>query len=303
VLAVPARWAASSRRLKAGAARDHFLGFTAVSGRGETFKSGSRVMKNVTGYDLPKLIAGSWGTLAAMSQVTVKVLPVAETEVTLTVPAATAEAACQAMVVAMQSAAEVSGAAYVPEDLTPASAVKTVATAGRGLTFLRLEGIAPSVAYRAEALTRLLAPFGEVAALDEGDSIALWHEIRDVVFLADRTQRPLWRVSVPPTAGHRVMTAMAGMGEARAFMDWAGGLVWVEVPEVPHGFAEVIRASFAGAGGHATLIRAPQQMRAALPVFEPQPHPLAELNARVKAAFDPRGILNPGRMYPVLKGV
>jgi glycolate oxidase FAD binding subunit len=290
------------RRLKAGAVRDHFLGFSGVSGRGETFKSGSRVMKNVTGYDLPKLIAGSWGTLAALSSVTVKVLPAPETEVTLAVATATAETACQAMSLAMQSAAEVSGAAHVPEDLTGASVVKTVAEAGRRLTFLRLEGIAPSVAYRADALTRRLCPFGEVAMMAQDDSKVLWREIRDVAFLADRPQLPLWRVSVPPTAGHRVMAVVAAIGEARAFMDWAGGLVWVEVPKALHGYAEVIRASFAGSGGHATLIRACQEMRAALPVFEPQPRPLAELSARVKAAFDPLGILNPGRMYPGHRG-
>jgi glycolate oxidase FAD binding subunit len=233
-----------------------------------------------------------------MSTVTVKVLPAPETEVTLGVATATAEAACQAMSLAMQSAAEVSGAAHVPGDLTGASAVKTVAQAGRHLTFLRLDGIAPSVAYRADTLTRQLSSFGEVATMAQDDSRALWREIGDVAFLADRPQLPLWRVSVPPRTGHRVMAAMAAIGETRAFMDWAGGLVWVEVPKAAHGYAEVIRASFAGSGGHATLIRASEDMRAALPVFEPQPRALAELSARVKAAFDPLGILNPGRMYP-----
>jgi len=119
-----------------------------------------------------------------------------------------------------------------------------------------------------------------------------------VTLLADRPQRPLWRVSVPPMSGHQVMAAMSEAGEARAFMDWAGGLVWLEVPEAPHGSAEVIRASFAGCGGHATLIRASADMRSKLPVFEPRPKPLAELSARLKAAFDPLGIVNPGRMYP-----
>ncbi len=290
------------RRLKAGAARDHFLGFSGVSGRGETFKSGSRVMKNVTGYDLPKLLAGSWGTLAALSSVTVKVLPAAETEVTLAVATVSPEAACEAMSLAMKSNAEASGAAHVPAALATSSAVQAVAGAGHNLTFFRIEGIAPSVAYRAEALTRALSAFGEVAQLAQSDSTILWREIRDVAFLADKPARPLWRVSVPPATGHRVMATISGIDGARGFMDWAGGLVWVEVPDEPHGFAEVIRASFATSGGHATLIRASQEMRSALPVFEPQPRPLAELGERVKAAFDPLGILNPGRMYPVPEG-
>ena len=285
------------RRLKAGAARDHFLGFTAVSGRGETFKSGSRVMKNVTGYDLSKLMAGSWGTLAAMSSVTLKVLPAAETEATLAVATASPQAACEAMSQAMQSSADVSGAAFLPAGIAARSRVAAVAGAGHGLTFLRLEGFAPSVEFRAEMLTGLVKAFGEVAALGAADLQSLWREIRDVGLLADRPQRPLWRVSVPPASGHQVMAAMSEIGETRAFMDWAGGLVWLEVPEAPHGFAEVVRASFAGYGGHATLIRASAEMRATLPVFEPQPKPLAELSARLKAAFDPLGILNPGRMY------
>ncbi len=294
------------RRPKAGAARDHFLGFSGVSGRGETFKSGSRVMKNVTGYDLPKLLAGSWGTLAALSSLTVKVLPVPETEVTLAVATASPEAACQMMSVAMRGNAEASGAAYVPEMLTPASSVQAVAGAGHGLTLFRIEGFAPSVSYRAEALTGAVSAFGEVASLAEADSRIVWREIRDVALLADRPQRPqrsLWRVSVPPATGHLVMAAMTGIGGARGFMDWTGGLVWVEVPDEAHGFTEVIRASFAGSGGHATLIRAPEEMRAALAVFEPQPRALAELSARVKAAFDPLGILNPGRMYPRPEGL
>lgn len=286
------------RRLKAGAARDHFLGFTAVSGRAETFKSGSRVMKNVTGYDLSKLMAGSWGTLATMSSITVKVLPAAETETTLCVTTASPRAACEAMSAAMQSSADVSGAAFLPAEVAARSEVAGIAGAGHGLTLLRIEGFAPSVAFRTETLTSLVRPFGEVATLAAADSQGLWREIRDVALLADRPERPLWRVSVPPMSGHEVLAAMNEAGEARAFMDWAGGLVWLEVPEAPHGFAEVIRASFAGSGGHATLIRASADMRATLPVFEPQPGPLTELGARLKAAFDPLGILNPGRMAP-----
>src|SRR5436305_257014 len=129
------------RRIKAGAARDHFLGFSAISGRGETFKSGGRVVKNVTGYDLCKLMAGSWGTLAALTDVTVKVLPRAETEETLLVLGLDDAAGVRAMSAAMGSSNDVSGAAHFPAPI----AASIQAEAGTALTALRLEGVAPSV--------------------------------------------------------------------------------------------------------------------------------------------------------------
>src|SRR5204862_8154116 len=151
------------RRIKAGAARDHFLGFTAVSGRGELFKSGGRVVKNVTGYDLCKVLAGSYGTLAAMTDVTVKVLPRAETEETLLVLGLDDAAAARAMAAAMGSSNDVSGAAHFPARL----AASIQAEAGTALTALRLEGVAPSVVHRRRALQALLKPFGEVAVLEQ----------------------------------------------------------------------------------------------------------------------------------------
>ena len=147
------------RRLKAGAARDHFLGVTAVSGRGETFKSGGRVVKNVTGYDLCKLLAGSWGTLAAMTDVTVKTLPRAEMEETLLVLARDDATAAMAMTAAMGSYADVSAAAYLPSG--PASRVGELHGVGTGATAFRLEGVAPSVAHRKDLLAKVLAGFGK----------------------------------------------------------------------------------------------------------------------------------------------
>jgi glycolate oxidase FAD binding subunit len=275
------------RRIKAGAARDHFLGVTAVSGRAETFKSGGRVVKNVTGYDLCKVLAGSWGTLAVMTDVTVKVLPCAETEQTVLVLGLDDAKAAAVMSLAMNSANDVSGAAHLPAPLAA-----SVQKAGTSVTALRLEGVAPSVAHRRQALEALLKPSGAIAVMEEGASRALWKAVRDVGPFANDT-RVLWRVSTAPARGHEVVAAV-GKG-AEHFYDWAGGLIWIALPEDDG--TERIRRAVARAGGHATLIRAPAAIRASVPVFAPQDAGLAALTRRVKESFDPRGILGPGRMY------
>ena len=172
------------RRIKAGAARDHFLGFTAVSGRGETFKSGGRVVKNVTGYDLCKLMAGSWGTLAAMTEVTIKTLPRAETEETVLVLGLDDMTAGKVLAAAMSSYADVSAAAHLPAAI--AARLPETAAARTAVTVFRLEGVAPSVAQRKSVLETLLAPFGALGMSAEAPSRALWRAIRDVTpFAAD----------------------------------------------------------------------------------------------------------------------
>jgi glycolate oxidase FAD binding subunit len=280
------------RRLKAGAARDHILGVEAVSGRGELFKSGGRVMKNVTGYDLSKGLAGSWGTLAVLTQVTFKVLPAAETEQTLILRGLDDAQAAAAMATAMGSNAEVSSAAHLPETVT--DKVISGALSGQSSTLLRLEGFPASVAYRAGKLAALLK--GKTDILPEPDSRALWREIRDVHPFADGTARPVWRVSVPPMSGHAVLADFRLQVAADAFYDWQGGLIWIRCEGDPE--AETLRAIIKKhGGGHATLIRANEEQRRTIPVFEPQPPALAALSRRLREQFDPMGILNPGRMF------
>jgi glycolate oxidase FAD binding subunit len=282
------------RRIKAGAARDHFLGVTAVTGRGETFKSGGRVVKNVTGYDMCKLLAGSWGTLAAMTDITIKVLPKAETEATVVVAGLDDAHACAAMTTAMGSSCDVSGAAHLPDhvaswfDGLPKPQASTV---------LRLEGFMPSVAHRKDALAALMKKFGSVSILDEKNSGALWQSIRSVKpFAADGARdRPLWRISVAPSRGHEIAGAITPA--AQMFYDWGGGLVWVAMPFAGEPDAAAIRRAVAAVGGHATLIRAPAAVRAAVDVFAPEEPASRELAKRVKESFDPKGLLNPGRMW------
>lgn len=284
------------RRIKAGAARDHLLGFDAVSGRAEAFKSGGRVVKNVTGYDLSKLVCGSHGTLAALTQVTFKTLPAPEKTRTVLVLGLDAPAAARAMSAATRSAHAVAGAAHLPARIAARCGVSRVSGAGASVTALRLEGFGPSVERRLVELRAEMAGFGPVEELHTRNSARFWAEARDAAWLAEPAGRPVWRVSVAPMDGWRIVAELAAAGDVETFQDWAGGLVWASFPPGGDGGAAAARAAVARTGGHATLFRAPADLRAAVPVFQPQPRPLAALAARVKESFDPRRILNPGRM-------
>ena len=272
---------AGPRRLSAGAARDHLLGFSGVNGRGEAFKSGGRVMKNVTGYDLSKLLAGSWGTLAVLDQVSVKVLPAPDQTATLLLMGLDDGAAVKAMCAAMGSPHEVSGAAHV-----------------RGTTALRVEGVAPSVQARLKGLRELLA--GSAAAMEELgtlESRAFWREVRDAVPLDAAASWIVWRISCPPSEGPAVVSRLRSHQPAlKVLYDWSGGLIWLALPASPDADHVLVRGAIGSTGGHATLIRAPETVRAAVPVFQPQSPALAALSRRVKESFDPRGLFNPGRM-------
>src|SRR5271169_1472871 len=286
------------RRIKAGAARDHFLGMIAVSGRGEIFKSGGRVVKNVTGYDLCKLLAGSWGTLAAMTDVTIKTLPKAETEQTILVLNLNEVTARKVMAAALGSFGDVLAAAHLPAPV--AARIAEIASVQAATTAFRLEGVAPSVAQRKTVLEKLLSPFGSLAALRDLASRALWRSVRDVLPSAaagPAGKRDLWRISTAPSAGAAVGRALAGKADAEILYDWAGGLVWAALPAADDANAPLVRATVAAAGGHATLIRAPAAVRAAVDVFSPEPAPLAALTERIRKSFDPQGVLNPGRMW------
>ena len=284
------------RRIKAGAARDHFLGFRAVSGRGEIFKAGGKVVKNVTGYDLPKLMAGSYGTLAALEEVTVKVLPRPEAVATVLFAGVAPEMAGRLMAAALGSPHEVSGAAYLP----PGTAMPLALPLRPGTVALRVEGPAPSVAFRGDALLHEHGATGAAEFLDDSHSIAFWRGIGEVAPLAGLGERAVWRVSVAPARGATIGVQIARRLDAAWFLDWGGGLLWLAVAEQGDAGAAVIRAAVRGAEGlgtgHATLVKGSPALRRSVPVFEPAAAPLAALSRRVKDAFDPKHILNPGRL-------
>ena len=263
------------RRLRAGAVRDHLLGFAAISGRGEQFKAGGKVVKNVTGYDLMKLMAGSWGTLAVLTEVTIKVLPAPRTETTLLLFGLADARASEAMGLAMNGPFEVSGAAHLPAHAAAAPPLD----AEMPVTALRLEGFEASVVARVESLAGALRGFGRVDQLDAEHSREFWSQIREVeAFVGD--PRPLWRLSLPPAVGWRGPHGLPG----HALYDWAGGLVWLLTDEP----AAKVRAVARELGGHALCLRGH-------PAFAPADGALGALQARIKAAFDPLGVLNPGR--------
>ena len=284
------------RRIKAGAARDHFLGVHAVSGRGERFKAGGRVVKNVTGYDVCKLLAGSYGTLALMHEVTIKVLPAPERTRSVLVYGLEPAAAMDALGAALSSAHEVSGAAHMPAEVAARSAVSYVAGAGAAVSAVRVEGFPTSVVARCEALRELLGRFGPVEQLHSKNSATLWRETRDARAFAEDSG-PLWRLSVPPAAGADAAARVADAADVRALFDWGGGLVWLGVDGAPDAGETAVRAAASAVGGHATLVRADAPTRAARAVFQPQTAGLSALTERIKRAFDPVGVLNPGRMY------
>lgn len=286
------------RRIQAGAGRDHLLGFKGVSGRGEAFKSGGRVVKNVSGFDLSKLLAGSFGTLAALTDITCKVLPRPEKARTVLLLGLDDFQAGAAMRAAMASPYEVSAAAHLPAVITGRSQVGYVHQAGGAVTALRVEGPGPSVAFRCEALREMLKDYGDSEELHTENTMRLWCEIRDAQpFAVDGyRETQLWRISVAPTEGPGVGQKLIQATGGEVFYDWSGGLIWLAVPSAPDALAEAVRAQIPDGSGHATLIRAADDVRASVAVRQPLPKPLADLSERVRHAFDPAGILNPGRM-------
>ena len=283
--AVAAANLSGPRRIQSGAARDSLIGVRAITGRGEVVKSGGRVMKNVTGYDLVKFLAGSFGTLAVLSEVTFKVLPTPETEATLVVAGLDDRQAVAALSSALGSPFSVTGAAHIPG-------------AGDGSrTCIRLEGFSDSVADRSWRLRNQPGAFAGAAVLDEAQSVALWQAIRDLDALAAPAGAPVWRVSVKPGDGPAVADAVRKSFDARVLYDWGGGLVWIAGGEGTDAGAAVVRAAVAAVGGHAMLVRAPDDVRNVVEVFQPLPVPLMDLTRKLKATFDPAGILSPGRMY------
>ncbi|MFV2091760.1 MAG: glycolate oxidase subunit GlcE [Hyphomicrobiales bacterium] len=286
------------RRIHAGAARDHFLGLEAVTGRGEAIKSGGRVVKNVTGYDLCKGLAGSWGTLAVFTSVTFKVLPRAETTQSLLIFGLKPEQAMTAMSDALGSAHSVSGAAHLTANVAAQSTVDPVSSAGRSVTVLRLEGFESSVAARFAGLQSMLGESGEIGTVSGRLSQKLWREIRDLKVLSVDDDCVVWRISTTPMKGADIARNISLSGESKVLFDWGGGLVWLVVPKYGDASALGIRSLLERAGGHATLFsNAPPELRASIDVFQPQAEALAALTRRMKLAFDPHAILNPGRMY------
>ncbi|MEN8893154.1 FAD-binding protein [Planktotalea arctica] len=271
---VAASNASGPRRISAGACRDFMLGVRFVDGAGNVVKNGGRVMKNVTGYDLVKLMSGAHGTLGVLSEISFKVLPDVEMQLCLRLEGLEADMTVAAMSAALGSAFEVSGA------------VRDV----DGAVLLRLEGFEASVRYRAEQLRSVLAPFGEITVIDDQAICEdLWRDIRDARAFAGGGD--LWRISVKPSDAPAVLEVIQ---PEKAMLDWGGGLIWAEVAS-----GKNVRAKMSVAG-HATLMRASDTSFAKLNRFHPEPAPLAKISAGLRARFDPKSLFNSGLMGDAL---
>jgi glycolate oxidase FAD binding subunit len=289
---------AGPRRVKAGGARDHLLGLAAVSGFGESFKAGGRVVKNVTGYDLCKLVAGSWGTLSVMTEVTLKVMPKAESERTLVLRGLDDAMAGRAMAAALGSPFDVSGASHMPASSWRGNNALSELAAGTPLTLIRLEGIGASVAHRAASLSAELKPFAAADQLADEVSGEAWRAVRDALpFEAGGPLGawPVWRIVCPPAAGPALGQRLARETGGDLIYDWGGGLIWAALPPSRDAYAAMVRERAAAFGGHAMLVRASDALRETIDVFPPLDAGVAALTARVKASFDPSDILNRGR--------
>jgi glycolate oxidase FAD binding subunit len=296
---------AGPRRIKAGGVRDHLLGAHAVSGFGESFRTGGKVVKNVTGYDLCKLLAGSWGTLAVTTEVTLKVMPRPEAESTLLIRGLDPLAANRAMTAGLGSPFDVSAAAHVPASTLrgEVAGLDKVGSPKEAVTLLRLEGIAASVRHRAASLTGALKPFGAIELAEEAASQVAWSAIRDVQAFAASGPLgawPVWRIVCPPASGAALGEALVRESGGEVIYDWGGGLIWAALPPQsnarPDGLATLARQHTNAVGGHAMLVRGSVALRGQIDVFHPQPAGLVALSERVRNSFDPRRILNRGRL-------
>ncbi len=286
-----------SRRILSGSARDHVLGVQAVNGSGETIRAGGRVMKNVTGYDLGRALAGSWGTLAVMTEVAIKVLP-AQREVRTVLCFGLADPnGIEALCLAMGTPFEVSGTVHMHAELAERLSDQEIANAGASVTAIRVENFPASARYRSSRLKQMLQAYAPALELDTLRSRAFWDEIRTLKMF-QKSDRPLWRISTVPSTAAKLVHNLARKIDVRVLYDWSGGLIWLETPPISDAGAVEIRRNLAEIGGHATLIRAEAPARAAIDVFQPLDKPVMALTASLKRAFDPVGILNPGRMYP-----
>ncbi len=288
-----------ARRIHSGAARDHLLGVRMVTGHGEQVRAGGRVMKNVTGYDVGRGLAGSWGTLALMTEVTFKVVTKPESTATLVLFGLPDEIAVEVLCKAMTTPYEITGAMHIQQG--PASRLwqSQIRGGGKAATVMRLEAPEKSIAYRTEKLRQLFKAYGDLHVVGAAGSIEFWKECRMLTPMHGSTH-PLWRISTAPRLGPTVVASIARYMQVEAVYDWSGGLVWIEVPASADAGATDIRRVIALHGGHATLVRAEAAVRRSVDVFHPLDPGVERLSRRLKQTFDPAGILNPGRMYATM---
>ena len=289
---------AGPRRFKAGSARDHILGVRAINGRAETWKSGGKVIKNVSGYDMSKLIAGSWGTLSVVTEVIFKVLPAPPTSMSLAVWGLSTEQAMALLTDIISTPYETSGLAYLPEPALTAIEQNDMSFPGGSLALIRLEGTKLSVNERLRAIRGRLPAGYKNNVLDQAESVTTWSWIRDVTPLHDIQRTPaIVRISIPPASTPALTGYLDRLQGCIWYLDAAGGWLWVGICQAAgEDKLNAIRREVGVIGGATTLYRAPSAMKTHGGIYSFPDESIKRLNEKIKSSFDPGNIFNPGRL-------
>jgi glycolate oxidase FAD binding subunit len=293
---------AGSRRFKVGSVRDHVLGFRGVNGKGDIIKSGGTVVKNVTGYDLSKLIAGSFGTLVALTEITLKVLPKKKLSNTITIYTEEKKLINELFEKISSSSSEISGAVYIPEEPMSESYDhnKEMIFKFNDLKFkgsflaLRLEGDKISIDEKIRALTdELKLNKLKSTILDVYQSTPFWKKINNLE-LFKLTKNNLLRVVIPPSQGNKLMQYLGN--KYKYYIDWCGSLYWIEVPANKTSKVGEIKKLIKELEGYLTIIKTSNEFDYEETIFTVDDTRLL-ISEKIKKSFDPKRIFNPGKMY------
>ena len=283
-----------SRRFKVGSARDHILGFKGFNGKGEKIKSGGTVVKNVTGYDLSKLITGSFGTLLAISELTLKVLPLESETKTIIVSELSLEHAIGIMGSAIASSNDPSGAVYYPGNLRNNFVFNDLTHPG-SITAIRVEGTKISTEQRINNLTKeLVLEDKKLTILDSTQSEIFWEDTRSLKAISTNDQNIL-RAVVPPSETVNLLNRLKTF-HPNYFLDWGGSLIWLELDYLSSQKIDQIRDRILKANGYLTVIKSPENVKSSSEIFTIDPIKF-KISQNIKKSFDPKRIFNPGKMY------
>ena len=287
------------RRFLAGAARDHILGIKAVSGRAEVYKSGGNVIKNVTGYDLSKLLTGSWGTLSLVTELSFKVLPAPATTISIGVEGLAADAALKLLSTVAQSALESSGLAFIPAATLAMSDNKGFSSHKENLTLIRFEGSSVSVQERVKSLYQILPGAAATIRYEDEQSRARWCEIGDTSLLKSTDKNSsIVKLSIAPAQATNIVKLLSSFAGCHWYADAAAAWFWLSLKnDNAAACIKQLRHALADGGGSVVLYRAPDHIKQEVGIFSEMNEGLMTLTRRLKDSFDPNNILNPNRLF------
>jgi len=283
-----------SRRFKVGSARDHILGFKGYNGKGEKIKSGGTVVKNVTGYDLSKLVTGSFGTLLALSEITLKVLPLQTDTKTIIISDLALEHSMGIMGSSLSSSHDPSGAVFYPGSLRNNFTFNDLTHQG-SITAIRIEGTKISTEQKANNFFKDLSlEEKKTTILDKTQSEIFWEDTRALKVFS-KSQKNILRVVIPPSETVNLITRLKTFHPSY-FIDWGGSLIWLELDYLSNQKVDQIRRRVLNAGGYLTVIKSPANIKSSYEIFTIDPIKF-KISQNLKKSFDPKRIFNPGKMY------